>query len=205
MAPMAGRPTGSKNKPKGDEHAIEKYVVGGEEIWKKGFGKVINKIEEMRREVRGKMEKIKEEIEKLYERLSEERRAREDKKKVRKRWRRRERSQKIGIASVEWIQERKEREARKNRIVIKGVKWRRKKLEQEVEEFINKKLKVKIKVKKTSAISLKEYKTIVVVEIKSWEQKRNMLNKKVLEKRVFIEDDLTRKEREREREKHNRS
>lgn len=114
---MAGRSTRSKNKPKGDEHAIEKYVIGGEEIWKKGFEKVINAIEEMRREVRGEMEKMKEEIEKLYERLNEERRAgEEDKKKDKEEVEKERKKLEDRIASVEWTQERKEQEARKNRI-----------------------------------------------------------------------------------------
>lgn len=180
-------------------------MISEEEIWKKGYEKVINEIEEMRREVRGEMEKMKEEIEKLYERLNEERRAREeDKKKDKKEVEKERKKLEDRIASVEWTQERKEQEARKNIIVIKGVKWGRERLEQEVEEFINEKLKVEVKVRKTSAISLGRDVTIVVAEIESWErnrkeqkQKRNiMLNKKVLEKGVFIEDDLTRKERE---------
>lgn len=172
-------------------------MIGGEEIWKKGFEKVINEIKEMRREVRGEMEKMKEEIEILYERLNEERREREDKKKDKEEVEKERKKLEDRIASVEWTQERKEQEAKKNRIVIKGVKWRRERLEQEVEEFINEKLKIEVKVRKTSAISLERDVTIVVAEIESWEQKRNiMLNKKVLEKGVFIVDDLTRKERE---------
>lgn len=66
-----------------------------------------------------------------------------------------------------------------------------------MEEFIKEKLKVEIKVKKTSAIKLRGDKTIVAAEIESWEQKRDIMkNKKVLERGLFIEDDLTRRERE---------
>lgn len=66
-----------------------------------------------------------------------------------------------------------------------------------MEEFIKEKLKVEIKVKKTSAIQLRGDKTIVAAEVESWEQKRDIMkNKKVLERGIFIEDDLTRRERE---------
>lgn len=64
-------------------------------------------------------------------------------------------------------------------------------------KFIKNNVKVKVQVKKAIAITTKEDRTIVIAEINSWEQKRDIMgNKKGLETRIRIEDDLTRKERE---------
>lgn len=58
-----------------------------------------------------------------------------------------------------------------------------------MEEFIENNLKVKAEIKKENIISLRENKNIVIAEINSWEQERNIMSKKKeLEERIIIED-----------------
>jgi len=95
------------------------------------------------------------------------------------------------------MNERREGRKWKNNIIIKGVKWREiERLEQEVKEFIRESLKVDVEVKKVRKIRINDNKNIMVAEIDNWEQKREIMSKKELEKGIIIKDDLTRKERE---------
>lgn len=59
---MAGRPTGNKNKPKGEEKALDKYMLGGEETLTKGVAKICSEIEVLRREMKGEMGKLKKQM-----------------------------------------------------------------------------------------------------------------------------------------------
>lgn len=59
MAPPAGRQTAgrdAKNKGKGEESMLEKYVKGGEEVWSKGLKKIL--LEILRRDMKEEMEKM---------------------------------------------------------------------------------------------------------------------------------------------------
>lgn len=47
MVPVR-RPAGSKNKAKGKENVIDKYMSGGEEAWKGEKEKIIMEVEEMK-------------------------------------------------------------------------------------------------------------------------------------------------------------
>jgi len=197
MAPMVGRPLGSKNKQKGDSStsALEKYMTGGDEEWKKGLEKIIAELGEMRREAREVRKEMKEELENI---LMEERRVREEERRREKEeWQQEKKNLVERIVRLEWNQEKDEREKRKNKIVIKGVTWRRENLALGVEEFIKDKLEIGIKVRRADMLTLRENRSMVIADIESWEQKRNiMINKKKLERGVMIEDDLTRRERE---------
>lgn len=51
MAP-AGRPAGSKNKAKGEDNVMDKYMTGNEEAWKRRIKKLLTEVVEMRNEVR---------------------------------------------------------------------------------------------------------------------------------------------------------
>jgi len=192
MAPSTGRQAGSRAKNKGDENSLEKYVTSNDEVWKKSLERIIMEIEEMRKEMREEMERMKEQ-------LTEERRAREEeRRKEREEWKQDRETLEKRIAEVEEMYERRERRERKNNIVIKGVKWREtERLEQEVKEFIRESLKTDIEVKKVRKIRITDKKYVMVAEIDSWEQKKEIMSKKKgLEKGIIIEDDLTRKERE---------
>jgi len=80
MAPMVGRPLGSKNRQKGEgsTSAMEKYMTGGDEEWKKGLEKIISELREMRREAKEVRKEMKEELENI---LMEERKVREEERR----------------------------------------------------------------------------------------------------------------------------
>lgn len=66
------------NKTKGDEKSLDKYVTSkeGEDIWKKGFDRllIVSKMEEMRNE-------MKEEINRMKEQMIEEKKLRKEERK----------------------------------------------------------------------------------------------------------------------------
>lgn len=58
-------------------------------------------------------------------------------------------------------------------------------------------MKIDVGIKKVNMIMLGGNSSIVIAEIESWEQKREIMNKKKgLRKEIIIEDDLTKKEKE---------
>ncbi|XP_070162472.1 golgin subfamily A member 6-like protein 22 [Polyergus mexicanus] len=172
MAPMSGKQTVSKSKSKGEEKSLDKYITGGEEIWRRGLEKIIMEIEVLRKEMREEMEGMKEQ-------MIEKRKAREEERKREKEeWRREKKILEKRIVALEWINEKKERKDKKNDIVIKGVNWEREKLEQEVEKYIKDSLKVNIVVKKANRIELNGNRNLVIAEIDRWEQKREIMSKK---------------------------
>lgn len=199
MAP-AGRSTGSKNKAKGEDNVMDKYMIGGEELWKRGIEKILaemEEMEEMRNEMREERKEMRREMKKMMDQLAEQRRAREEERsKEREEWLQEKRALEERIRNLEWINEKKERKNRKNKIVIKGVKWRKEISEREVEKCIEDKLKLKVEIKETNRILTREDRSIVIAEINNWEQKKSIISKKKeLEKGIIIEDDLTKKER----------
>lgn len=188
---MAGRPNGSKNKPKGEEKALDKYIMGGEETLTNGVAKICSEIEALRRKMKGEMEKLKEQM--AEERLERE----EQRRREREEWLEEKRRLVERIETLEWINEKKKREKRRNKIMVKGIKCKKERLEQEVTKFIEDNIRVKVEIKKASIITTRENKEMVIAEVDSWEQKRNIMSrKKNLERGIIIEDDLTQKERE---------
>lgn len=195
---LRGRSAGNRSRQRGEENEIDKYMIGGEEVWKKGFGKIMEMIEELKGEMKGELEKWKEEVGRMNEQLMIERREREEeRRKEKEEWIRERRILEERIKNLEWINEKKDKGERRNRIVIRGVKWRKEKLEQEIVEFIRNKLKVNIGIKKAYMMGQREDRSITIAELDSWEQKRSVMSrKKDLEKGIIIEDDLTKRERE---------
>ena len=92
-----------------------------------------------------------------------------------------------------WKTEKKER---KNNIVIKGLVVRSNAIKSEITEFMRKDLEVEVRVE--DAFEVGRETKLVVVKMGSWEDKKKVLmNKKKLGvRRVYIEHDLTRNERE---------
>lgn len=85
--------------------------------------------------------------------------------------------------------------------MIKGGNWSAERLERTVEKFIKESLTIETKVKKASRSGISGGKDIILVELEGWETKREIMRrKKDLRKDIFVEDDLTRKEREIQRE-----
>lgn len=81
--------------------------------------------------------------------------------------------------------------------MIKGVRWGTGKIEQEVSDFLKRQVRSEVRVNKAYKIKSKENRIIVIANLDSWEQKREVMSrKKELEKGIWIEDDLTTQERE---------
>jgi len=115
----------------------------------------------------------------------------------RKKWDEEKRDMQVRIERLERDQERKERERRKKNIVIKGINCEKLKMEEELESFIQEKLGVEVTIEKTHAIREEEGKKIIIATVEKWEMKRQiMMKKRELEKGIYIDDDLTKKERE---------
>ena len=94
-------------------------------------------------------------------------------------------------------QRERERENRRKNVVIKGVDWNEGSNEGTVKEFIREKKKVKAKIERTQMIRVGNKNTIIMAMMNSMEEKiRVMKEKRKLEKGIYIDDDLTRKERE---------
>jgi len=199
MAP-AGRPAGSKNKVREESKSMEKYVTGGEEIIVKAIEKIGKEIEE---NICGRMEKmngnVMEQIEQIRKEWKEEKQRRDEETRRNKEvWVREKESIERRLEILEWEKEKKERERRRNNITIRGVdKWGENNLEQEVKEFIKEYLELEVEIGKAFKLRIGGGRYIVVAMLENWEQKRDIMRKKrELKERIFIDDDLTKKERE---------
>ena len=94
---------------------------------------------------------------------------------------------------------RKKREKRKTNIVIRGV-WKEEETEKEVKEFIGKNIKTEEEIRETRKIKASGGKEIVIAKLENWKDKREMMTRKrEFKTGVYIEDDLTWKEREMQR------
>lgn len=102
------------------------------------------------------------------------------------------------IKRLEYDKERKEREEKRRNIVIKGASFENDNLIDNIREFIKEKVKVEAKVNKAFNIRTRDNKKITIAQLESIEKKKEvMINKKNIgDERVFIDDDLTWKERE---------
>ena len=101
------------------------------------------------------------------------------------------------IRRIEEEKDRAEREKRRKNIVIKGVDWKEGNNEGTVKEFIREKMKIGAEIERTHMIRVGNKNTIIVATMKSMEEKiRIMKEKRKLEKGIYIDDDLTREERE---------
>ncbi|KAG7196804.1 hypothetical protein KM043_016917 [Ampulex compressa] len=153
MTPAAGRQAAgreAKNKGKGEENTMEKYVKGGEEVWSRGLEKILTEIDTLKRDMKEEIRAMKEEMEKRNDRWEGERRLREEEmENERERWRIEKAEWAQKMMDMEWTMERREKVERKNNIVIKEVTWKAEGLGLAVEEFIMKNLAVEVVVKKT--------------------------------------------------------
>lgn len=184
-------PPGRQARVKGDEGAMEKYVAGGEDGWKNGLERIIKEIGDLRSEMKGELEMMKEQ-------MREERRIREEeRRKEKEEWSEEKKIIEKRLTDLEWMNERVDRQNRKKNIIIKGLSEGKKMVEQDVEKFIEEALRIEVKIKRVSEIKTKGKNKWMLAELESWEQKKEVMEKKKnLEKSVRIEDDLTKKERE---------
>ncbi|CAL1678909.1 unnamed protein product [Lasius platythorax] len=122
---------------------------------------------------------IAEQMERIRNEIAENRIAREEeRKRDKKMWNEEKEKFRRRIADLEWINEKRERDRRKNNIVIKGVRWVTGNIKKEVKEFVKENLKTEVKVKKAYKIKIEENKTTVIANLDSWEQKREVMNRK---------------------------
>ena len=70
-------------------------------------------------------------------------------------------------------------------------------MEQETKDFIKTNLKIEVDIMKAFKVQVRGGKCTVVAEVGTWEKKREIMSrKKELRAGIFIDDDLTRMERE---------
>lgn len=101
------------------------------------------------------------------------------------------------IRVLEEAEERREKALRKNNIAIKGNNWHKDNVEESVKAFVSEKLDEEVEVKRAWKVERRSGGNIVVAELGNWQQKRKvMVKKKSLVREIWVEDDLTRKERE---------
>lgn len=195
MAPV-GRPTRSKNKVRGKQKYGE--IRDREETTIKAMEKTRKEIE---KNICKKMEGMMEQIEQIRREWKEKKLAREEeRRKDKEEWIEEKNKLEKRLENLEWEREKKDREKRRNNIVIKGVnKWGEINVEQEVRDFIKENLKIEVEIGKVFKLHARGGGCTVMVEVGSREQKREvMVRKRELKKGIYIDDDLTKMERERQ-------
>lgn len=162
--------------------------------WKTVEREMRRKVEELERKVEeteGRYRREKEDWKREEERLRERIKDLEREESGPKEEEEREKEETEGYG-------RNKEEERRRSIVIKEVTWRMVNVEREVEEFIEEKLKVRVKVRRAKEIVYWNGGQGMVAELESREEKREVMwKKKGLEKEIYIDDDLTKEERER--------
>jgi hypothetical protein len=96
----------------------------------------------------------------------------------------------------EKMEQREKREG-KNNVIITGIGGIKGNIERRVEEWLEREIRVKVNVRVAHKMNKNK---MILVQIESWEQKKNiMLNKSKLKERkserMYIDDDLTNEER----------
>lgn len=90
-----------------------------------------------------------------------------------------------------------EKKERRNNLVIRGLKKEKKSIKETAMEFLEKEFGAKEGVKRMHAVG-KEGKEVIIIEMKSWEQKEEIMRekKKLGSRRIYIDHDMTEEERE---------
>jgi hypothetical protein len=157
-------------------------------------------IREMREEIktlRKELAAVREENGELRKELAtvrEEMRGREEKGQLEKAdWMKR-------MEMIEEKMEQREKKERKNNVIITGIGAISGNVERGLEECLEREIGVKVNVKEAFKINKDK---MMLAKIENWEQKKNiMLSKSKLKEkkgeRMYIDDDLTKEERERE-------
>lgn len=194
-------PPSSRSKAQQDSKAKLDKWIGGEEGNTNSMERLIKEIESMRIQMEKMRESIKEsleeQLEKIRSEMEEERRRRdEERRREKEEWKGEKEKLEQRIEELERINEKKEREKRKKNIVIKGISWGRGKVEEEVSRFVKEKLGTEVTVERAYKIKMGENKETVIASLGSWDQKREVMSRKrELSQGIWIEDDLTKKER----------
>ncbi|XP_026674460.1 trichohyalin-like [Ceratina calcarata] len=176
-----------ERSPKKEENMMEEFMKRMEERLEKMIEESTKQIiERMREEYKEEMIKWGEEMRKEREEWRAEKKELEGKI----------REQEERITKLERVEEKMEREKRKLNVIIKGTEWKERVGEKEVENFLAKELKVDVKVNKAIRIGRGKEKEMILAELRSWEEKREVMQrKKTLKTGIYIDDDLTKEER----------
>lgn len=203
MAGKAGRALGTRQKAKEEGKTLEKFLTSGaEEEGDRNMERILREIGEMRKQMDKMQEQMNEnmteQIGQLRREMLEERKAREEEtQREREMWQEEKKVLEERILELEVINEKKERENRRNNIVIKGADWKPEVSKLEVNEFLKESLKMEVEVQNIRTLNTNRNRKLVIGEVNRWEIKGEIMKrKKGLPKGIFIEDDLTRKERE---------
>jgi flagellar biosynthesis GTPase FlhF len=176
------------------------------ERWEKERDEERNRWKKKREEERKRWEKEREEERKRWEKERDDEREawkrekgaeRERWEREWERWRGEKKELESRIRGLEEERDRAERERRKRNVVIRGTDWGEESNEGAVEEFIKEKLKIEVGVEKTRKVKVGGKDKIMIAMLKSWEEKLKVMREKSkLGKGIYIDDDLTRRERE---------
>lgn len=155
---------------------------------------IVQKLEEIKKELKDEFNKnhadLKADITKINEEFQKAKREWDKKAEV---WQKEKIDMGNRIKNLEERLERQDREKRRNNLVIKGVKRDENQIEEQVEQLIKDKLKLSTKVKKGYTVKAKDDKQIIIVEMNSWEHKKDIMIRKGLlqSTNIWIENDLT--------------
>ena len=103
------------------------------------------------------------------------------------------------VADLQRRFERIEKNEKKNNIIIKGQNFDGQDLKQEVEEFMAKKLEVKVSIKEARKVEIKKDDYIThhtIVKLHTWENKQNIMKNKnkLINSDIYVDNDLTKNE-----------
>lgn len=167
---------------------IKREIAEERKEWQEERKRERESWEEERRREREKWEKEK--------KMEQERREKEWDKE-RRNWEEEKKEIQDRVRELERKEEMRARKERRNNIVIRGVRWQERNIEAEAEQFLKNELKVEVMVRKARKVGERGQESVTVVEIGEWEKKKEIMEKKKnLSKGVYIDDDLTREERE---------
>lgn len=159
---------------------------------------VLKKLDEIKAELKEESNKKHKDLMTEIRKVQEEfQAAKAEWKKRAEEWRQEKVELEARITKLENSIEKQEREKRRNKVVIKGISVEESQMEEKVEQQILKdKLKSSAKVKKAFSVKGNDNKQIIIVELNSWEEKQEVMNRKSLLKgtNIYIESDLTREE-----------
>lgn len=203
---MAGRPIGSRNKTK-NENSLEKFF-DGENTMSRTIDKVLKEIEELRKQFGTRMDQMENEMKEnrktylmeimtLRKDMEDERKTREEEfRREKEEWKEERRHLEGRIKTLEVSHERREREERKKNIVITGVQFNESNLRDESTKFFKDKLNIDVGVQSAHSIKITNDRKLTIISLENREQKIEIMKKKKeLDRGIYVEDDLTRKER----------
>ena len=100
------------------------------------------------------------------------------------------------MRKIKMRMEEQDRKERKNKIVIRGLKMKNNETKKKVEEFIEEEFNIKDRISRVEIRGRGEECNIAIVEMRDWGTKQTVMEKKkrLTEKKVYIDHDLTREE-----------